>query len=676
LSIIAVFAALVTLMGCASVSSLAAAESTSRLTTGGLDAPQKGSSLGPNLLINGDLRAGDLQGWTLDPSCFTLDRSGGAPSLRVKVPCSQPQPAAKNAARIPPGIYRIGAEIKTDALATVIRGPYGARIRLTLSPKRGWYPTRPLNGTHAWTAVYRPHVIIPEGNTAVFSAELVRKIDSGIAWFRNLWVRQETAAPLRTFLMYPNYRGLMFSDQSQVARIAVEIAPPPDTPMSKLKVVIEVRDSGGKLLSSHPFSPPAGGSFVATIDMASLPLGSYHLQGTLESPGGKQLFAQSPYTVVKVSKDVRATMKAWIDPDNIIHIGGKPRFVIGIYDTTGYSLLSKTYEPRLTKIAKAPINLIINYFLANGRSEGIYAYTHALAGFGISYLATVNAFFEDSRAYPRWARGSVGPDALISRYCDALAGDRGTIGYYTCDECTTDKQPRTFHQYNLIKQHDPGSVTFAVINPTQIQYWRDSVDVLGVDPYPIGLPQPMSIVGDTTKEAEEAVDNSRPVWTVIQFFKRFSASRFPTQRDLHDMSWTAIAEGAEGVLYWSYGLRGLHWGRRDPALWQQRYDALVNVTKEIKSLEPALIDKDRPVLASNSAAGTVITKQKAPPGGARYVIAYNHGGDTLSVDFTLLHPARTISVVGENRSVAPVKQGIEFKDSFEPYQAHVYKIGG
>ena len=29
-------------------------------------------------------------------------------------------------------------------------------------------------------------------------------------------------------------------------------------------------------------------------------------------------------------------MKAWIDPDNIIHMGGRPRFVIGLYDTTGF----------------------------------------------------------------------------------------------------------------------------------------------------------------------------------------------------------------------------------------------------------------------------------------------------------------------------------------------------
>ena len=110
-------------------------------------------------------------------------------------------------------------------------------------------------------------------------------------------------------------------------------------------------------------------------------------------------------------------MKAWIDSDNIIHMGGRPRFVIGLYDTTGYGLRPDYYAPRLTAIAKAPINLMINYFLANGRADVIYPYTEAMEPFGIFYLATVNAFFPEMRAYPRWAQaGNVGPDQVIAQY--------------------------------------------------------------------------------------------------------------------------------------------------------------------------------------------------------------------------------------------------------------------
>ena len=110
-------------------------------------------------------------------------------------------------------------------------------------------------------------------------------------------------------------------------------------------------------------------------------------------------------------------MKAWIDSDNIIHMGGRPRFVIGLYDTTGFALRPDFYAPRLKAIAKAPINLMINYFLGNGRADIIYPYTEAMEPFGIFYLATVNALFPERPPVSKWARvGNIGPDQVIAQY--------------------------------------------------------------------------------------------------------------------------------------------------------------------------------------------------------------------------------------------------------------------
>jgi hypothetical protein len=330
----------------------------------------------------------------------------------------------------------------------------------------------------------------------------------------------------------------------------------------------------------------------------------------------------------------------------------------------------------LKAIAEAPINLMINYFLANGRADVIYPYAEAMEPFGIFYLASVHAFFPEMRAYPGWARAEkVGPDQVISQYAKGLAGDLRVVGYYTCDECAGESQPRTFHQYGLIKQYDPAGITFAVENyPDEFQCWRDSIDVLGVDPYVLGSRFPESYVGDMTRKAIGAVHGARPVWTVIQFFWLSRFSHFPTEQELNDMSWMAITEGARGVFYWSYGLRGLDWGNEDPVVRQQHYDQLVNVTRGISALEPVLLAQDSPVLASNSASGTVITKEKELRDGSRYLISYNHSGDSIGASFTLRRPAQAISVDGENRSIAPDQGGSRFKDTYAPFQAHVYKI--
>ena len=646
------------------------------IVTGGLDAPETGDTLGPNLLVNGDLRSG-LQGWMFNPSCFSLDGSGDNASLRLQQPCVQRFPSAQNALKCPPGLYTISAEIKTQTTLTptVPKRGGGTRIRLWEQPLNRWTPTKPVLGTTDWTTETKAHAEVAAGNTGNFRAEIVGPV-VGTSWFRKLFVRRENPPPLETFLLYPNFRGMMFSEQSQAARVAIDVNPPAHTTMAQLHVVLEVMDPGGKVLTTHRLSPPADGSTVATIDTGSLAPGRYRLQGYLEGPGDKRIFTQSSYTIVKVSAETRASMKAWIDSDNIIHMGGRPRFVIGLYDTTGYSLSPDYYTPRLKAIAKAPINLMINYFINNPRADIIYAYTKAMEPFGIFYLATVNTLFPDNRFYQRWAQAkNLGPDQMIAQYAKGLASDSRVAGYYTCDECPSERQPQTFHQYGLIKQYDPASITFAVENhPNEYQFWRNTVDVLGVDPYVLGTRFPESYVGDSTRKAIAAVHGARPVWTVIQFLQMNWTSHFPTEQELHDMSWMAITEGARGVFYWSYGLRGLDWGKRDPVLRQQRYDELVNVTKGISALEPVLLAPDSPVLSANSASGTVITKEKDLKDGSRYLISYNHSGNSLTPSFTLRRPAHAVSVYGENRSISPDQDGSRFKDTYAPFQAHVYKI--
>jgi hypothetical protein len=647
----------------------------SEIATGGLDALETGYTLGPNLLVNGDLRSG-LQGWTLNPGCFSLDGSGDNASLKLRQPCAEPYPAAKNDLKCPPGLYTISGEIKTESNITVPKRLGGAQIKLIAIPAKKWAMTKVKVGTNEWSPVMKAHAEVADGSVGSFMANTVGPV-AGTSWFRKLFVGREIPPPLQTYLLYPNYRGMMFSDQSQVARVAIDVKPTADTTMAQLHVALEVTDAAGKVLSTNRVSTPANGSTVASVEMGSLPAGQYRLQGYLEGPGDKKIFTPSSYTIVKVSAETRSKMKAWIDPDNIIHMGGRPRFVIGLYDTTGFGLKPEFYAPRLTAISKAPINLMINYFIANGRADVIYPYTQAMEPFGIFYLATVSAFFPEMPAYPKWAAaGSVGPDDVIAKYAKGLSDDARVVGYYTCDECASERQPRTFHQYSLIKKYDPGSIAFAVENfPNEYQFWRDTVDVLGVDPYVLGTHFPESYVGDATRKVINAVHGARPVWTVIQFFWLSALSHFPTEQELHDMSWMAIAEGARGVFYWSYGLRGLDWGKRDPVLRQQRYDELVNVTKGISALEPVLLAPDSPVLSANSATGIIVTKEKNLSDGSRYLISYNHGDSAVTASFTLQRPAHAVSVVGgESRSIAPEQGGTQFKDTYAPFQAHVYKI--
>ena len=178
-------------------------------------------------------------------------------------------------------------------------------------------------------------------------------------------------------------------------------------------------------------------------------------------------------------------------------------------------------------------------------------------------------------------------------------------------------------------------------------------------------------VGDWTRKAVEAVHGSRPVWTVIQFFQADAMSSWPTEQQLHDMTWMAIAEGATGVFYWSHGMRGLGWVRnraQKAALW----GSLVRVTKEIKDLEPVLLQPDTQVLIAKP-SGNIVTREKTGPDGGRYVIAYNQSIAASPARFVLQSPARSVTVRRGALKIE-IKDGTNFDDNFAGYEAKVYEI--
>jgi hypothetical protein len=646
------------------------------ISAGGLEAPETESTLGGNLLVNGDFSSG-LKGWNVSARCFQPDSvtraPNGKPSLKIENPdsCGPFTKLAVNEFVAPPGVYSIGGEIKTPALSERKNPVVAAQMDLFTACE-----TELVNGASDWQEFAGKHCVVEPGTHSPFRLG-VNGNASGPAWFANMYVRQEIAPLVRTFMLYPNYRGYLFADQPQEVRAAVTLNRGPYLRRENLVFRLEAVSTDSATKIDHTYDSPAD-DFTATLDFGPLPTGVYQVRAMLLGRNGNVLFEQPPYRVVKVGSKPGALLKAWIDDRNRAHFGdGKPHFVIGIYDTSGYTNSPKFYARALNEISQAPINMLINYFITNAPISSINAYTQALQEHGIFFLPTVNNFYEDDRWYPKGAVKSLGSstqDDLIARYTNALAKERAIVGYYVQDEPTVDKVARTFHQYQVIKANDPAGFNLIVLDrPHDVQFWKDAVDVVGVDPYPLWLPVDNYIgeVGDWTKTAVKEVHGSRPVWTIIQFFQADAMSSWPTEQQLHDMTWMAIAEGASGVFYWSHGMRGLGWVR-NPAKHAALWDSLVRVTKEIKDLEPVLLSPDVQVLGAKPSED-IVTREKTGADGARYVIAYNQSNAATPARFVLQSPAQSVTV---RRGMVRVemKNATTFDDQFAAYEAKVYEI--
>jgi hypothetical protein len=645
---------------------------------GGLTAPEIGGSLGPNLLVNGDFSQGTA-GWSMPSACFSLDPTTPAPNgsasllMSDSAACNNATPVAVNSLKVKSGqIYTLSGELKTEDLVAA-SSVDGAMFDLL-----GYGRSPITSGTSDWTTTTLQHITVPAGVNTSVRLQTYGPVTSGDAWFANLSLQQEVPPALQMFLLYPNYRGMMFSDQTQVASVDLTVTPPAGTSLSSLQVVLNVTDAGGSMVATQTVIPSST-DFTASIDLSSLPLGAYQLTGTVEDSSGNILMTQSPYAIVKLDASARSGMKAWIDPANRAHfLDGDPHFVLGIYDTTQYSLREAYYVPELAAIAQAPINMLINYYITNAPTQAITAYTDAMKQFGITFLPDVAAFYSGSPNWPTGPAkefGTQDQDTLISDYTAALSSDSNVVGYYTGDEPALTRQPETFHQYGLIKQNDPSGFTYAVLNhPLDLPSWKDTLDVLGVDAYPLAAltGNDLAEVADRTRAAVQASHGTRPVWTVIQFFQLTLESAWPTEQQLHDMSWMAIVEGSTGLFYWEYGIRGLA-SIKDPVEHAALYQELIDVTSEIKSLEPVLLSPDAPVITANSQAGTVFTRTKVGSDGSRYLFAYNYTASPVTAEFTLAQPA--VSIVDyDTGAISAPDTSTTFPGVFQPYQARVFVI--
>ena len=305
------------------------------LVDGGLTAPEVGWSLSPNLLVNGDFSQGTA-GWTFfGPSCFSIDSTtpapNGAASLEMSpATCGIFDPIAKNSLKVVSGqIYTLSGQLKTENF-TGSKSSNGAMFFLL---GHGRSPI--LNGTNDWATTTLQHLSVPAGDNSSVRLQTYGSVQTGNAWFANMSLQQEIPPLLQMFLLYPNYRGLMFSDQSQVASVDLTVTPPAGTPPGSLQIEIDAIDAVGDTVASQIFTP-ASNEFTGNLDMEALPPGTYQLAGKLEDSSGNIVMTQSPYTIVKLNASWRSGMKAWIDPSNLAHfIDGNPHFALGIYDTSG-----------------------------------------------------------------------------------------------------------------------------------------------------------------------------------------------------------------------------------------------------------------------------------------------------------------------------------------------------
>jgi hypothetical protein len=642
--------------------------------------------LGENLLANPSFEQirpnNKPEAWSDNgfSSDTTVARTGAASYLLAdadRIPYSQ---SASQRIWLRKGVYHLRLWVRVEGLAAT-RGS-GVRACLSAPPSYPWSLVRvctsPVKGTADWQELALAKVVVPQDTPAAVSLESYGEPD-GKAWFDDAELRREEN-PLDVFLLYPNYRGLLFDDQSQVVRLQVSVDPPGGEAQPGWLVRVTVTDeSESRVVQEENFPAEAAG--LVSLDFSGLPLNrSYLITAQLWPQGAPEPAAQyPPYRVWKVPGSLRQKMTVSFDEQNRILLRGKPSFLLGVYDAgLGYGLTEQWWDTTLTtarRLFELPINVYLNYWYGEAgnaawipmmnllHSRGIYALTNANCFASSPLTATAKYWFVRA------------PEEDIRE----RAAHPGFLGFYAADECAGQIAPDVFPHAQRMRNLDPDGIVFGtLLGGPHLPLWRDVLDVLATDPYPLYAAEPeggypLGRVAEWTEQARRAVHGARPIVTVIQFFQFTSKGRWPTQKELRDMSYMAIASGANGLLYWSLGTNALAYVCKDWCEEKAEYfQRLKAVLEELKSLEEVLASPDRPdLLVSVSDPEAIRTRVKYHDGKV-WLIAANVTSKQVRVSFVLREAPRSVQVWQGSETLT--LEGPEFRDTFGPYEARIHEI--
>lgn len=359
-------------------------------------------------------------------------------------------------------------------------------------------------------------------------------------------------------------------------------------------------------------------------------------------------------------------------------VDGKAFFPIGIYQAD---------QSDFPMLAEAGFNTVQRYAW-----EGDRTYTDGQKWLDAAHQNGLMALVGLCRR-DVWEMDWTGTIARIEKYHDHPA----LLAWQVMDEPGTHGRLSTEYMpaaYRLLKEQDPNHPATAVLCQfSDFQPYAPYLDVVQADYYCIPPIPAGWYVGTGFRGIKMFVDYSRaasggsnPFWFVCQAFNwgitkakdkdndvPAEWQRFPTLRELRTMTYTAIAAGARGVLYWSLDALmndNNNPGDDDHSQREMHLEWLKTVTRELHQLYP-LLTADTPELIQDQDHVVAMVKSD---GQDIYIIAANYERQPtqtrISVPGIRQASAELMFEAGDPASI----QNGSFIASFEPVESHIWRI--
>lgn len=632
--------------------------------------------LGANLAANPSFEESKATGlpsdWSGDRQVYTVDtavtRTGKA-SLKYANTDAGRYRLATQAVPVQPGWkVRFRVWVKTEGLAG---GESGATTCMEWSGKDGkWlggcYPNG-VKGTSDWKRV-EGITRVPEDATSIRLSCYVRKGMTGTAWFDDVELVRVADPPMQVTLLAPSYRGRIASAGPSEARFRVRLnLTDYDLKPQDVRIVARLTGEADKKVHAETNASGDQGVLVQSLSVKDLPAGAYDLAVSLIKPDGTS-WQTVHQKLERVPDSFRP--KCAIDEHRRLLVDGKPFFPLGMY-------WSGITEEDLARYAQSKFNCLMPYGSPNQEKMDL-AQKH-----GLKVIYSIKDWYSGSQYCPKHIKTPADEESNIRARVWEFRDHPALLAWYLNDELPQSFLPQLEAHQRWVAEEDPNHPTWVVLYQyREVAAYLNTFDVIGTDPYPIGR-SPASTAGQWTAETFRQVDRSRAVWQVPQVFNWANYAhddaarqkgRTPTADEMRSMAWQCIAEGATGLVFYSW----FDIKRNPDVPFDVQWNHLKRLAAEIDQLAPVLLSAE-PVPAVTVATAS---SPSEPPewlhplvkshGGKLYLIAVNDGDGEDTLRVTIPSAPSSIRELSEGRTIHPAGAG--FQDHSPKLSVKIYEI--
>jgi hypothetical protein len=374
------------------------------------------------------------------------------------------------------------------------------------------------------------------------------------------------------------------------------------------------------------------------------------------------------FSVLAVTHSLNVTVSfaaiARMDKHDRFVLDGKPFFPLGLYVA---QCPTSDQSPQLKEIANSPFDTVMNYALnrcASGSvsDKQIRRYLNQLQGYNLKLIFSLVEH-----------QGLMEVDTLVHKV-SMFRNHPVIMSWYVNDERGPEFLPELEVRYNKIKELDPDRPVWSVHwNANWLLAESHTTDIVGVDPYPIAhLP-----ITHVSEMADAALRTGKPLWLVPQMFSwtdcpgdfRASTGRPPTKSEMRAMTYLATNHGAKGLVYYSY------FNILDDEDYGTRWEEIKRIAEEIDALRSVFLSSWQTNDTDVTCTNTSIDRKLMREGGAYYLFAVNTKRKAITgakFRINLTKRPSMVTVMFEDERKLPVSND-GFKDSFRPYEVHVYR---